>query len=103
METSKSSGHLIVDSVVCDRPCFLTGIQLYNDASAACTLVLYDSATAATIGKIVFKGVINAEVGGGSGQTCFSRDWVFPVECKNGLYADVTGAASGYVVEYIEQ
>jgi len=99
METSKSSGHLTASAVVCDRPCVLTGIQIYTNATNAATLVVYDSATASTIGKVLFKGIDNA-VATSPGWT--SRDWAFPVECKNGLYATISGTAAGFVVEYME-
>jgi len=101
-ESSKSSGHKTASAVVCDEPCFITGVQLYSDATNAATLIIYDSATASTIGKVMFKAVANAEAGGGSGSTFETKDWTYPVECKNGIYAAISGTSAGYVVEYID-
>ena len=99
LETSKSSGLQTAAMVVCDNPCFLTGLQIYTNATNAVTVTVYDSATASTIGKVLFKGIDNA-VATSNGWS--SRTWAFPVECKEGLYATISGTNGEYVVEYME-
>jgi len=98
-ESSKSSGLQTAAKVVCDNPCFLTGLQIYTNVTNAATITVYDSATASTIGKVLFKAIDNAVA---TSQGWGSRVWAFPVECKNGLYVTVSGTAAEYCVEYIE-
>lgn len=98
-EGAKSSGHKTASAVICDHPCHLTGIQIYTDVSTAGTLIVYDSATASAIGKVLFKGICNAVATSNGWE---SRDWVHPVECKNGLYATISGSNAGYTVEYMD-
>ena len=99
-DASESSGHQTAAKVVCSKPCFLTGLQIYTNVTNAATIIIYDSATASTIGKILFKGISNA-VATSTGWD--SRDWTFPVECKQGIYVTVGGTAAGYSVEYIRK
>jgi len=98
-ETSKSSGLQTAAKVICDNPCFLTGLQIYTNVTNAVTVIVYDSATASTIGKVLFKGIDNA-VATSPGWS--GKSWVFPVECKNGIYVTVSGTAGEYCIEYIE-
>ena len=98
-ESSKSSGLQTASKVVCDKKCFLTGLQIYTNVTNAVTVTVYDSATASTIGKVLFKGIDNA-VATSPGWT--SRVWTFPVECQNGLYVTVSGTNGEYCVEYID-
>lgn len=96
MEDAKSSGFQIVDSVVCDRPCLISGVQAYMDGTNASTLIVYDNATEAS-GKILFKASLTA-----AGQNYATKDWTFPIPCVNGIFADITGTNAGYIVEYME-
>ena len=95
METAKSSGFLSADSLICDAPCVLTGVQLYSDGTNAATLILYDSQNAD--GKIVYKAACLTNASNSD-----HRDWVHPIKCNDGLYADITGTNAGYIVEYID-
>ena len=77
LETSKSSGLQTASKVICDNPCFLTGLQIYTNVTNAVTVIVYDSATASTVGKVLFKGIDNA-VATSPGWS--GKSWVFPVE-----------------------
>ena len=97
METSKSSGHLIANTVVCDNPCFLSGVQHFSDGTNAATLVIYDDASALTTGKILWKSSLLTNA-----TNFVPHSWHRPVECKNGIYVVVSGTGCGFVVEYME-
>ena len=97
METSISSGHLIANTVVCDNPCFLSGVQAYSNGTDAATLIIYDAGTASTIGKVLWKSALLTNA-----TNFIAHSWHRPVECKNGIYVVVSGTGCGFVVEYME-
>ena len=99
--SAKSSGHLTANTIVYSGKCFLTGVQLFADATNAATLVVYDSGTASTSRKILFKGIANAEGGGGTGSSYETKDWTYPIEADLGIYVVVSGTGCGFVAEYI--
>ena len=99
-ESSKSSGHLSATKLVYSGPCYLTGVAVASDGTNAATLIVYDASTAETIGKEMFRAVAT---GGATAGGYESRDWAFPVECQNGIYAVLSGTTPSYVVEYIER
>jgi len=94
METCKSSGFRTATALIVDHPCLLTGVHVYGDTAADATLTLYDNQSA--VGKVVFKGLASAET------AYLSKDWVYPLEIKSGLYAVLAGANGQYCIEYIE-
>jgi len=88
-----SSGLKSADAAIVAGPCRLMGIKL-NPAAADSTLVVYDNASAAS-GTAVAKASLKANAKG-------EVEWFGPqgIECRNGIYADVTGASAEYIVYY---
>lgn len=93
LETCKSSDLLTADAAISARPCKIHGITLVQ-ASAACSVVLYDNASAAS--GVVIAKILNA-VNSTSVREMYTP---CPIECLNGCYADVTGSGAGYIVHW---
>jgi hypothetical protein len=95
-EPTTSSGQLAVGTtVVCAAPCLLYAASI-TQSSAACSITLYDNATAGS-GTVV--------LGLGQGVNSQSNTFVpaAPIYCKNGLTAVVAGTgATAYVFYYKE-
>lgn len=100
----KSSGYKTADAVIVPGSQGATGgggpegnlhaVQLLSDASNACSVIIYDG-VAAVAGKEVAVLSIAA-------STTAPTNIVFnnPVQCSNGIYADVTGTGATYIVHY---
>ncbi len=79
------------DAALRARPCVLGGAILVGDGTNACTLILYDNASAASgVVLTTLRALGNASV-----------VWNAPapgIPCTNGIYADVGGTGATYVV-----
>lgn len=89
-----SSGRKTADSVICSRPALLKSLILEGDGTNACSVVLYDNASAAS-GTVLAKLLIQA-----SGPQVVSFDSAGGIEANNGIYADVTGTGAAYIVHF---
>lgn len=87
-----SSDLLTADAAVYAHPCLLHTVTLIP-AAADSTVVIYDNATAAS-GKVLAKIFVLATT---ASQTIH---FTIPVRANNGLFADVTGVAAGYIVHF---
>lgn len=89
-----SSGLKSSDSAIADGPCRLRAATILTDGSNDATLTVYDNASAAS-GTVVMKAkVAGADLTGhlalpGGG-----------VACRNGLYADISGTNSSYIIYF---
>lgn len=92
METCQSSGLLSADAVISNAPARIHGITLIQ-ASAACSVVIYDNASAAS-------GTVVAQVNNVVNATSVFFGFNTPVECLNGAYADVTGTGASFIVHF---
>jgi len=91
--SSQSSGLKSADAAIMAQPGKLTSLMVCADGTNAATVVLYDNASAAS-GTVIAKIIVDA----GATQESFSVD--FPIDCLNGIYADVTGTGAEYIVHY---
>lgn len=92
MKTCTSSGLKSSSGVISARPCAIHAVTVV-DASAACTVIVYDNATTNS-GTVVAQ--VNATVNSSTNTVMLSH----PVECSNGAYAALTGSGAGYIVHY---
>lgn len=91
---AETSGEQTSDSVICDKPCYLSGVLVITDGENNAKLILYDNASAAS-GTVVGEfTIVSTDHYGG-------RTWNHPVVCTNGIYADIDGTGASYTVEYI--
>lgn len=96
-EHSISSGEKTADAVICNKPCFITAVEIITDGTNDARLILYDSALESTSEKVVFEmTVIGISHFGG-------REPAFPPFCRSGLYADVNGTGASYIIEYVQR
>lgn len=89
-----SSGLKTADTAILAGPGRLLGVQLIADLTNACTVVIYDNATAAS-GLVLCKLSIPA--------TGAFVDALLPAEgvvVNNGIYADVAGTGAGFIVHF---
>lgn len=87
-----SSGLKTADAAIVARPCLLHGVVVIQ-ASAGSDIKLYDNAASAA-GTLLTE--LTIAVNSTSGSQMFNN----PVECSNGIYADVSGSGAGYIVYY---
>lgn len=92
MVPCQSSGLKSASAAIVARPCLLHGITLLQ-ASAACTIIVYDNATT-NAGTAVEQ--INNNTNTSTERSRFNN----PVVCNNGIYAAVTGAGANYIIHY---
>lgn len=95
MASSRSSGLKTADAVITPTRNRVNAITLFSDGTNACSVILYDNASAATgleVGKV--------SIGAASLKTTEHVIFENPVLCENGIYADVTGTGAGYIVFY---
>lgn len=92
MMTCNSSGLKSASAAIVTRPVRLHGITLLQ-ASAACTLIVYDNASTNS-------GTVIEQVNNTVNLSTVSVKLVVPVECLNGIYAAVTGAGANYIIHY---
>ncbi len=92
IETCQSSGLLAASAVVSNRPAKLCAVTII-DAAAACTVILYDSATTNS-------GTILAQINATVNASTNSQVFHIPVEALNGIYAAVTGTGVGCIVHF---
>lgn len=94
LEACTSSDLKSADAAICAGPCVLVGIVLLT-TTAASSVVLYDNASAAS-GRVVAK--IQDEAG--TALRSNSQFPMSPVNCLNGIYADVSGTGANYIVYF---
>lgn len=90
-----SSGLLIADTAVRAQPSRLMGLSLIGDNTNACTVVVYDNATAAS-GTVLAKLSLPASGFPYIDLGCMPAGIV----ANNGLFADVTGTGAAFIVYY---
>lgn len=93
---AKTSYEKTADAVIVASACYITAVQVITDGSNAARVIIYDNASAASGNVITEITVAGADNYGG-------RVWQMPVECKNGIYADVNGTGASYVVEWLNK
>ena len=92
--TAKTSGLLSASAVVVSGHCYLSGVILYSNGSSNAEVLVYDNGTGPT-GTNVFKlHIWGTDNYGG-------KNFAFPVECFNGIYATVSGDEASCILEYI--
>jgi hypothetical protein len=92
-----SSGRKTADAAISARPALLKGVTLEGDGTNACSVIIYDNASAAS-GTVLAKVLLPA-----SGDMYVSWSESDGVEAINGLYADVAGTGAAYIVHYSSQ
>ena len=90
---TQSSGLLTADALVEANPCLLHTVTLVP-AAADSTLTIYDNNAAAAAGTVLAKIFVLATT---ASQTIH---FTIPVRANKGLYADVAGAAAGYIIHF---
>lgn len=93
MAISNTSYEQTADGVISSAACYLTGVQIITDGTNDAKLILYDNASAAT-GSVLLEMTVTG------GNNYGGRNWMFPVRCVNGIYADITGTGASYIVEF---
>ncbi len=94
--TCTSSGLQTASAVIADNPGKVFGITLIQ-ASAACTLRIYDNSAAAASGTTL------AFIKHGTNTTSKSVFFSIPINAKVGIYAVLTGGSANYIVHYVDQ
>lgn len=89
-----SSGLKSSDTAVSTVGGYLHGVYLISDASNACSIVVYDNASAAS-GLVLAKLSIAASTTAPQYIT-FNN----PVSANSGIYADVSGTGANFIVYY---
>lgn len=89
-----SSGRLTADTAIRARPALLKSVILEGDGTNACSVTIYDNATAAS-GLVVAKVLLPA-----SGAMFVEFESAHGIECNNGIFADVAGTGAAYIVHY---
>ena len=92
-EGATSSGLQTGDAAIYARPSSVTSITLISDNTNACTVVLYDNASAAT-------GTVLAKLSVKATDSMQFAHFDAPIIANNGIYADVTGTGAAYIVTY---
>lgn len=87
-----SSGLKTSSAAIYARPALVHGVTLLQ-ASAACTLIIYDNATTNS-------GTVIEQVNNNTNTSTVSVKLNNPVECSNGIYAAVTGSGANFIVHY---
>ena len=95
MASSYSSGLKTSDAIIATGVNRVNAVTLHSDGTNACSVVLYDNASAAS-------GIVLAKVSIGAASLKTTEEVVFtnPVRASNGIYADVTGTGAGYIVYF---
>jgi hypothetical protein len=93
MKNALSSGLKSADAAILAQSGELHGLTVLADGTNPATVVLYDNASAAS-GTVLAKIIVDA--------TATSEVWtpVAPIECVNGIYADVSGTGAEFIVHY---
>jgi hypothetical protein len=95
MASSRSSGIKSADAVIATGRNRVNAITLLSDGTNACSVVVYDNASAAS-GTAVGKVSIGAASLKKTEHVVFEN----PVLCEDGIYADVTGTGAEYIVYF---
>lgn len=90
-----SSGLLTADTAVCATGSRMHSIQLIPDGTNACSVVVYDNASAAS-GTVLAKVTIPASA---TLPAVFSSD-SNPVTASKGIFVDVSGTGAAFIVHY---
>lgn len=92
-QKSKSSGEKTESAIINSGICLLASVLVITDGTNAATVIIYDNTAAS--GKKIAEFVV-------AGTTQYGgRNWVFPVECKTGIYCAISGTGASSIVEYI--
>ena len=91
LDECTSSGLKTDDAAIATGKQLVCGYTLHPDGTNACTLSLYDSASAAS-GTVLAKGIVAAGTADSAGAVL-----PFRVKAFNGVYADHT-TCGGYIV-----
>lgn len=91
--SSRGSGLILASKLIYPGPCFLTSVMAYGDAANDVEVIIYDSPSAT--GRIVCQIPITAALDYGG------RDYNFPAECYDALYAYLTGTNVSAIIEYM--
>ena len=92
MIKKRASDVVTVDGVVCPSPSYFWGFVCVTGGSNR-TLTFYDNASGAS-GRKVEKFVADGN------KTVDGHEHHTPVDCENGIYADVAGAGESVIVYY---
>lgn len=92
MRTSTSSGSLAASAAVAARPALVTAITLIP-AAAACTLTIYDNASAAS-------GTVLAELALLANAKSETIAFNLPIEADKGVYASLSGSGAAAIVHF---
>lgn len=92
MASSRSSGLLTADGVIATGRNRVNAITLIGGSTAS-SVVVYDNASAAS-GTVVGKATQPTQ--NVTTHIIFEN----PVQCENGIYADVTGTSAEYIVYF---
>ena len=92
LETCMSSGLKTADTAIYARPCKIHGIQLIP-AAAASSVVVYDNASAAS-------GTVTAKILAVANGESVNYVPLAPIECLNGIYADVGGTDAAFIIHF---
>ena len=95
MASSRSSGLKSADAAIAAGRNRVNAITLLSDGTNACSVILYDNATAASgteVGKV--------SIGAASLKKTEHVVFENPVICELGIYADVTGTGAEYIVYF---
>ena len=93
MHVCNSSGILNSSGAVVTRPCFIHAVTL-TQASAACTVTVYDNASAAS-------GTVVAQADNTTNNTTVNGPQLpYPVRCNAGAYVAITGTGATAILYY---
>jgi hypothetical protein len=93
-DRSTSSGRKTASTQISVNPGFLAGFDVVAAATGTTTLILYDSATSDTTGKLIL-----AEAQVDAGMPSLNHVYFLPIVVNEGIYVDLAGSGS-YVVHY---
>ena len=95
IEGATSSGEKTTSGQIVTGNCYLTAVTVITDGTNDATVTLYDNTAAS--GRKVAEFVIP----GGDRQG--GRNWVYPVFCYAGIYAEISGTGASCIVEYTKR
>ncbi len=87
-----TSGRRTADAAISAIPCLLKSVILEGDGTNACSVILYDNASAAS-GTVLAKLLLPA-----SSTMCIVFENANGIIANSGVYADVAGTGAAYIV-----
>lgn len=94
--SARSSYEKTADAQIRVGGAVITSFLVVTDGTNAATLIIYDVADSGDVAagnKVCEWTVTGTDNQGG-------RNWFEPVQCKNGIYCDITGTGASYIIEY---